>query len=67
MCQSLGKARKHVLALESDLVFDIRVENKGIDGKKKKYSVTLAVRVTPKNNVLAKRFQPFTRVQYGRA
>lgn len=35
MCQSLGKTRKHVLALESGLVFDIRVENKGIDGKKK--------------------------------
>ena len=66
MCHSHERTRKNVLALESDWVFNIRVENKRIDGKKK-FFVTLALRVTPKNNVFPKRFEPFTRVQYGGA
>lgn len=35
--------------------------------ERKKFFVTLALRVTPKNNVFPKRFEPFTRVQYGGA
>lgn len=54
------------LRSESDWVCNIRIENKNINGKKK-YSLTLAVRVTPRNSVFPKRLEPLTRIQYGGA